>query len=121
MLDPFRVGGGEVNFVDDGADFQIVVQGEVGVGQGLGLNALAGVHDEDGPLAGGQRAADLVVEVHVARGVDEVQGIGLAVLGVIAEGDGAGLNGDAALLFQVHVVQKLAFHLPFGDGAAGFQ
>jgi len=44
----------------------------VGVGDGLGLHALRGVHDEQCPLAGGERPADLVVEVDVAGGVDEV-------------------------------------------------
>ena len=66
-----------------GQDLQVVLQGQVGVGQGLGLHALGGVHHQDGALAGGQGAGDLIVEVHVARGVDEVEGIGLAVLGLI--------------------------------------
>ena len=46
--------------------------GEIGVGQRLGLDALRGIHDEHGALAGGQRPGDLVVEVHMARRVDEV-------------------------------------------------
>ena len=95
-----------------------MVHGEVGVRQGLGLDALGGVHDEQRPLAGGERARDLVVEVNVARGVYEVQGVLLAVFGAVIEADGAGLDGDAALLFEVHVVEDLALHLPALDGAA---
>ena len=117
-LGPGRVGGREVYLVYDGEYLKVVVHGEVGVCQGLGLDALGGVHDEQRPLAGGERARDLVVEVHVARGVYEVQGVLLAVFGSVIEADGAGLDGDAALLFEVHVVEDLALHLPALDGAA---
>ena len=74
-----------------------MLHGQIGVGQSLGLHALGGVDHENGPLAGGQGAGDLVVKVHVARCVDEVQGVGLAVQSVVLDGDGAGLDGDAAL------------------------
>ena len=43
------------------------------------------------------RARDLVVEVHMTRGVDEVERVDLPVLRGVVEGDGAGLDGDAAL------------------------
>ena len=84
-LDPLGVGGGQVDLVDHGQDLQVVLHGQIGVGQGLGLDALGGVHHQHRALAGGQGAGDLVVEVHMARGVDEVQGVGLAVLGVVVQ------------------------------------
>ena len=74
------VGGGQVDLVEHRQDLQVVLHGQVGVGQGLGLHALGGIHHQHRALAGGQGAGDLIVEVHMARGVDEVQGIGLAVL-----------------------------------------
>ena len=95
-----------------------MVHGEVGVRQGLRLDALGGVHDEQRPLAGRERAGDLVVEVHVARRVDEVERILLAVLGLVGEADGARLYRDAALAFEVHVVEYLALHLAALDRAA---
>jgi hypothetical protein len=57
-----------------------VVDGEVGVGEGLRLDALRGVDDQQRALAGGERARDLVAEVDVAGGVDEVELVGLAVV-----------------------------------------
>ncbi len=39
-----------------GHDLEVVLNGLVAVGQGLGLNALGGVDQQHGPLAGGQRA-----------------------------------------------------------------
>ena len=44
--------------------------------------------------------------------------VGVAVLGGVVELDGPGLDGDAPLLLQVHVVQQLGLHLPGGDGVA---
>ena len=49
------------------------------VGQRLRLDALGGVDDEDGALAGLQAAADLVAEVDVAGRVDEVEPVAQAV------------------------------------------
>ena len=59
---------------------------EVDVGERLGLDALGGVDDEDGALAGLQAAADLVGEVDVAGRVDEVEVVGLAVPGACTRG-----------------------------------
>ena len=95
-----------------------MVHGEVGVRKRLRLHALARVHDEQRALAGGQRAADLVVEVHVARRVNEVERILLAVSGLVREADGAGLYRYAALFFEIHVVEDLALHLAGLDGPA---
>ena len=49
------------------------VAGQVEVRQGLRLDALGRVHQQDGSLAGGQAPGDLVGEVHVPRRVDQVQ------------------------------------------------
>src|SRR5699024_12292495 len=55
---------------------------------------------------------DLVGKVHMARGVDQVQLIGLAVPGGVVHGDGPGLDGDAAFPLDVHIVQDLVGHGP---------
>ena len=102
---------GHVALVDDGNDFQVVVDGHVEVADGLRLHALRSVHDEQGTLAGSDAAAHLVAEVHVSRRVDEIEDVLLppqAVLHLY----GVALDGDAALLFQVHIVE----HLPLGHG-----
>ena len=98
-----------------------MIQSQIGVGQRLGLHALGGVHHQHRALAGGQGAGHLVVEVHMARSVNEVQGVNLAVLGLVKQMDGPGLDGDAPLALQVHVVQQLVFHLPLRHGVAFLQ
>ena len=103
--------GGQVNLVDDGNGLQIVLQRHVDVGQRLRLDALRGVHHQQCALAGRQRAADLIAEVHVAGGVDEVEGVGLAVQRRVLHAHGLGLDGDAALALQLHGVENLLDHL----------
>ena len=106
------MGRGQVDLIQDGHQLEVVLQRHIGVGEGLGLHALRGVHHEDGTFTGGEAAADLVGEVHMARGVDEVELVHLAVLGGVVHGDGAGLDGDAAFPLDVHVVEDLVLHRP---------
>ena len=73
------LGRRQVDLVEDRDDRQALAQGEVDVGQRLGLDALGRVDDEDRALAGLQAAADLVGEVDVAGRVDQVQAVDQAV------------------------------------------
>ena len=117
----FDVGGGEVDFVDDGDDFEAVGDGEVGVGEGLGFDALRGIDDEEGAFAAGEGAGDLVRKVDVAGGVDEVELIGLAVAGLVHHADGVGFDGDAAFAFEIHCVKHLGLHFALGERAGEFE
>ncbi len=84
-----------------------MLERQVGVGERLRLHALRGVHDQHGALARGERAADLVVEVHVARGVDEVERVGLAAA-VIRQADGCWRPPSRASRGAVPAVSALA-------------
>src|SRR5215211_5741298 len=109
------VGYGEVYLVEDGDDLQVVLHRQVQIGERLRLDALARVHDQERTLAGGYGARDLVGEVHVARGVYEVERP-LAVASVVEEADGLGLDGYAPLALEVHGVQDLVHPFPLGYG-----
>ena len=80
LLDLVGAGRLHVDLVEHGDDGEVAADGEVGVGDGLGLDALGGVDQQDRALAGGQATRDLVVEVDVAGRVDQVELVGLAVL-----------------------------------------
>ena len=121
LLHFLGAGGDQVDLVDDGHGFQIVLQRHIHIGQRLGLDALGGIHHQQRALAGRQRTADLIAEVHMAGGVDQVQGVGLAVLGLVLHAHRLGLDGDAALPFQFHGVQNLIHHLPLLENACHFQ
>ena len=77
-----------------------------GVGDGLGLHALEGIDEQDGPLAGGQAARHLVAEIDVAGRVDQVQLVLLAVV-LVVDRDRVHADGDAAFAFEVHGVEDL--------------
>src|SRR5690606_14385302 len=117
-LDPVHVGGRQVDLVEHRHHFQALLHRGVAVGHGLGLDALGGVHHQQRALAGGQRAADLVAEVHVAGGVDEVEVVGLAVARGVRQRHRLRLDGDAALALDRVVVEHLLFHLARGQAAA---
>ena len=117
LRDRLRLGAGEVDLVDDGDDGEVGLDGEVEVGEGLRLDALRGVDDEDGALAGGEAARDLVAEVDVAGGVDQVQLVLDAVVGGVAHADGLRLDGDALLALEVHLIEDLLGHVALGDRA----
>ena len=110
-LAPLRIRRDQVDLVDDRKDLQIVVHRQIGVGQGLRLHSLGGVHDEDRPFAGNEGTGHLIVEVHMSGGVDEIEFVCVSIFRLVGKGDSAGLDGDAALLLQFHSVQQLAAHI----------
>ena len=54
VADFLGLGGGEVDLVDDGDDFVVVLDRLVDVGEGLGFDALCGIDHQQGALAGRQ-------------------------------------------------------------------
>ena len=78
----------------------------------LCLNALGGVNDEHSTLARPYRPADLVGKVDVARGVDQVQQVGLTVFWVsVYHGGCLCKNCYASLSFDRESVKYLRFTL----------
>ena len=110
----------EVDFVDDRNDFQVVVHGRIGVGDGLGFDALEGIDQEQGSFAAGQRAGDFVLEVDVAGGIDEVQLVEQAFVDV-PERYGFGFDGDSAFAFEIHRIEELLLHLADFDRSGPFE
>ena len=113
-----RVGGGEVDLVQHRNHFHALLDGGVAVRHRLRLDALRGVHHQHGAFARGERAADLVGEVDVARCIDQVEEVLLAILSAILERRGLRLDGDATLALELHRVEHLLGHLAPGKPAA---
>jgi hypothetical protein len=72
---------GQVDLVDDQDKHQIVLHSQIGVGQGLGLDPLRGVDDQERPLTGRQAAGHLIRKVDVTGSVDQVECVFSAVTG----------------------------------------
>ena len=121
LLDVFlgaqNVGRGQVDLVDHGNHLEAVMEGQIGVGEGLRFDALGGVDNEERALARGQRARDFIAEVDVAGRVDQIELVGVAVAGLVHHAHGMGFDGDAALPLEVHVVEDLGLHLATGNRA----
>lgn len=56
--DLLHVRGQEVDLVDHRDDLQVVFHGQIEIGQGLGLDPLGGVDEEEDPFTGGQGTGD---------------------------------------------------------------
>ena len=111
------VGRGQINLVDKRDNLEVRVHCHHGVRDCLRLDSLGRVDHEHRALACSQRAAHLVGEVDVPRGVDEVELVFLAVVGLIAHAHGLAFDRDAALALDVHRVEELSLHIALGDGA----
>ena len=110
-----RLGGRQVDLVQHGDDREVVLHGQVQVGERLRLDALRGVDQQHGALAGGQRAGHLVGEVDVT-GVSImfrmcVVPVPSPTRGVHGSRTAWRLDRDAALALDVHPVEVLGAHL----------
>ena len=54
----------------------------------------------------------------MARRIDQVQVVDLAITRLVLQCRGLRLDGDPALLLDVHRVEHLCFHLPVGQSPA---
>ena len=57
----------------------------------------------------------------MARRIQQIELVSLSVPGLVENGNGVGLDGDALFPLQVHGIQKLILLLPFGNGIRLFQ
>ncbi len=93
-----------------------MVERKICVGEGLSLNALRSVNNQKRTLARGERTRNLIVEVNVTRGVNEIELICFSVLRFVIKLDGVGFDCYSALAFKVHVVKQLLGHVSFCNG-----
>ena len=52
----------------------------------------------------------------MARRIDQVELIRLAIVGVIGHADGIGLDRDAALALDIHGIEQLRLHVALVNG-----
>ncbi len=121
LFDVFRLRGGQVDLVDYRNDGEIVARCQERVGDGLRLDSLARVDDEQRAFAGGKRARHFVGEIHVAGRVDEVEAVLVAVFRGVVQANALGLDGDAALALEVHRVEHLRLHFALAERAGKLQ
>ena len=96
-----------VPLIDHGNDRQAAGLAHAEEFEGLGLEALGGVDKHDCRIHRGEHAVGILREVRVARGIDQVDHVGLAfvTLRCILELQRRGSHGNAAVLFHIHPVR----------------
>ena len=97
--DPFRFGLWEIYLVQDWNQFKVIFHGQQCVGDGLSFDALTGVNHQQRTFAGCQCTGHLIAEVNVARRVDEVELVHLAVRGGVRHRHSLSLDGYASFPF----------------------
>ena len=120
-LTKFGLRGGQIDFVDDRDNRQIISRGEKGIRDGLRFDALAGIDNEQRAFARGKRARNFVGEIHVAGRVDQIQLVGVSVLRGVVQADAFRLDGDAALALEIHRVEHLLVHFALRKRAGHFE
>jgi len=105
-----RVRCGQVDLVESRHYLEVVLEREVAVGKGLGLDALGRVDEEHHPLAGSEAPGNFIAKIDVSRRVDQLQYVVLPL-----HADVLRLDGDAALAFDVHRVEVLSPHVAWID------
>ena len=118
--DAARLRCGKIDLIDDRDDREIVLHGQVNVGQRLRLDALGRIDHQQRALARSQRTGDFIGEVHVPRGIYQVDLV-LAPIVVKAHANSLRLDGDAALAFEAHGIEQLSLHVARGDSARNLE
>ena len=112
----FGICGRQVDLIENGNDFEVIFHGQIEVSQGLRLNALGCVDKQNCPLAGFERPRNLVGKIHVAGGVDHLHDNLLPLMRASAghprQPHVLGLNGNAPLTLDIHIIEVLVAHIP---------
>ena len=109
--DPVRFCTRQIDLIDDRHDIEVMINREVGIGQRLRLHALRRIDHEDGTVARGKAARNLIVEIHMSRRIDQIENIFLSIVRMVNRTDCLGLDRDTALTLQIHIIQHLILHL----------
>ena len=113
--------GRKIDLVDHRNDSEIMLRREERVRNGLRFDALAGVNDQQRAFTGRKRAGDFVGKIDVAGRVDQIELIVVSVFRLVVQANALGLDGDAALAFQVHGVQDLRAHFALAERTCKFE
>ena len=112
------IGGGQIYLVQYGHHLHAQIERGVTVGHGLCFHPLRRIHHQQRAFAGRERTRYFIGEVHMSRGVYQVEIVDLAVARLVLQCSGLCLDGDAALTLQIHGVQHLRLHLAVGEASA---
>ncbi len=82
LLDSFRIRARKVDLVDDRQNLEVVVECQIYIRQRLGFDSLRRIDNQQRAFAGRKASRYFIGEVDVPRGIDQVENIFLAVIGL---------------------------------------
>ena len=113
------VRGRQIDLIDHRQQFQIIIQGQVEVGDRLRLDPLGSIDHNQRAFAGHEGTPHFVRKIDVPGRVDEIQQVVLAVRGMVGERDRIALDRDAPLALDIHRVEQLIAKLALRNAATG--
>ena len=116
-FDALRLGGRQIDLVQHRHNLMVHINRLIDIGQGLRLNPLAGINHQKRAFASRQRAVYFIGKIDMARRINQVQLISLAILRLIIQPHGLRLNGDAAFALNIHIIQHLLRHFALAQTA----
>ncbi len=116
ILAALGISRGQVDFVQDRHDLEIIFECLVAIGQRLGLNALTRVDEENGTFARRERPRHFVPEVDVSGRVDQLENVVFEM-----HADVLRLDRDAAFALNVHGIEVLSAHEARINGTGDLQ
>ena len=104
----------QVNFVQNRNNGQIVVDSHIQVRKSLRFDSLGRIDKQHSPFASSQGARNFVRKINVSGRVNHSQRIFCSVVNP-RNAHSLRFNRNAALLFDIHPVEKAIVHLPLFD------
>ncbi len=78
---------------------------------------MRGIHNKNCTLTRRKGARDLIGEIDMTGSVNEIELIGVAIIGSIVHAHGLTFDSDAALTLDIHRIKQLILHIARRDGA----
>ena len=118
LLNLFRdligTSAGKIDLVQNRHDLQILLNRKIGIHHRLRFNTLGSIHDQQRTFTRFERTRNLIPEVHMTRGVDEVEHVVFAVV-LVHHRHGGRFDRDPTLPLQIHRIQMLRFRFALGN------
>ncbi len=95
----------------------VVVDRLIDVRKRLRFHTLGGINHQQGAFHRSKRARNFIGKVHVTWGINQVQRVLFTVICLVDQANGLSLNGNAALLLDIHGIENLLRHLTISESA----
>ena len=106
IFDLLHHGRIHVDLVQNRNDGQVMLNRQVKVRDGLGLDTLRGIDHQKGPFAGSDGTGYFVGKIDMAGGIDQVEDVFLT-LRLKIHLNGVTLDRNPPFSFQIHIIQHL--------------